>query len=385
MFSEETCYYTAKTFYGLEEILADELKQIGVEDLKVGNRAVTFKGDKQLMYKVNFNARTALSVLKPLSNFKATNEDELYKKIYEIEWDKIFTLKQTFAVETTVYSNTFTHSQFVGLKTKDAIVDYFRDKTGKRPFVDAENPDILINLHISEQLCNVSLNSSGESLYKRGYRVSSHDAPINEVLAAGLLKLSGWDGSTDFLDPMCGSGTMLIEAALMANNIAPGIYRKKFGFENWLDFDENLYRLVIDEAEENEKETNIDITGFDISPKAIGIARTNINNASLQNIINIKVADFFTENKPFEDGIIITNPPYGERIQKNDIVGFYKNIGNTLKQNYSGFTAWIISSNIDATKQLGLHASKRLKLLNSQLECTYNRYDIYEGSKKVTS
>jgi putative N6-adenine-specific DNA methylase len=374
-----------KTFYGLEEVLAVELKELGANDIQIGNRAVTFKGDLAMLYRVNLNLRTAISVLVPIATFKANNEDELYKNVFDIDWDQYIQIKKTFAVDPVVYSTIFKHSQYAALKVKDAIVDQYRKKHDRRPYVDTEKPDVLINLYISENECTLSLNSSGDPLFKRGYRSATSEAPLNEVLAAGIIKLSGWDAKTNLIDPMCGSGTILIEAALMAYGIPPGIFRSQFGFENWIDFDSELFQSISVEGEENEKDNfEFKIIGSDISPKAIGMARTNINNAFLQNKIDVFVSSFEELKKPVESGIIITNPPYGERIKPENINELYANIGNTLKKDYAGFDAWILTSNRDAMRNIALHPSQKIKLNNGALECTFNRFELYQGSKKAS-
>jgi putative N6-adenine-specific DNA methylase len=372
-----------KTFYGLEEILASELKELDAKNIRLGNRAVTVRGNKELLYRINYSLRTAVCVLKPLLTFNARNEDELYKKTLAIEWDRIFGLQQTFAIESVVYSSIFKHSQYAALKVKDAIVDQYRQKTNHRPDVDTENPDILINLHIAEEKVTLSLNSSGEPLFKRGYRIAGQQAPLNEVLAAGLIKLSGWNAHTNFIDPMCGSGTLLIEAALIANNIPPGIFRKKFSFENWPDFDHKLFHSLIN-VYKNEKPKTFEhkIIGADISPGAIKIARKNIKNAFLHNKIELCISSFEDLNPNIHLGIMITNPPYGERIKQNNIQMFYKNFGDILKKKFAGYEVWILSSNKDAMKHIGLHPSKKIKLMNGALECMYNKYEIYSGSKQ---
>jgi putative N6-adenine-specific DNA methylase len=374
----------AKTFFGLEQVLADELKALGANDIKPSNRAVAFTGNKELLYKANFHLRTAINILLPIKTFKASNEEELYAQVQKIDWEQYITQKKTFAIEPTVFSTIFKHALYASLKTKDAIVDQFRSKTGKRPFVDPENPDILINLHISETTCTLSLNSSGEPLFKRGYRSATQEAPLNEVLAAGLILLSGWKPETNFIDPMCGSGTLLIEAALIANKIPPGIFRRNFGFENWSDFDGELFNQISSEDEEVKKNDvpNGKIIGLDISPKAISIAKTNVKNASLHNSIEFKICDFNDYTPDIESGMILTNPPYGERLKLDDIQEFYEQFGSTLKRKFRNFDAWIISSNFDAMKNIGLHASKKIKLKNAALDCTFNKYEIYEGSKK---
>ena len=366
--------------FGLEEILAKELKDLGAQNIKIMNRAVSFKGDKGFMYKANLNLRTALRILKPIAHFQAHNEKELYKEICKINWWKIFNIDNTFATSATTHSDYFSHSKYASLVMKDAIADTFRKKFNARPSVNPKNPDIRINLHIAKHTCTVSLDSSGESLHKRGYKKETVIAPMNEVLAAGLILLSGWDKKSDFHDPMCGSGTILIEAALMAYNIPVNIFRKKFGFHSWQDFDNVLWKKIKEISLDKEVNYNGKITGSDYSQKAIRISKKNIENALMYDNIQIKYANFF-ETTISESTFVIFNPPYGERINL-DINNFYENIGNTLKNNYQGCTSWIISSDIENIKFIGLKPSKKIKIKNSELECSFRKFEIYKGSKK---
>ena len=324
--------FVAKTLFGLEDILANELKALGAENINILHRAVSFSGDKKLMYEVNLMSRTALRILKRVFSFKANTDAELYKKVQEVYWDKYFDADHTIAVDSSVSSEFFTHSQFVSQRVKDAIVDQFRSKTGKRPSVDLENPNFRINIHIFNDICTLSLDSSGESLHKRGYRLQMSEAPLSEVLAAGMILLSGWDGKTTFIDPMCGSGTILIEAALFASKIPPGIFRENFGFMNWRDYDPVLWKKIVDDSKENISVFTGIITGADISENAIDAAKKNIKNAEFENEIKLQISSFEKFDPPKEEGIVIMNPPYGERLKQDDIISFYKMIGNTLKQ-----------------------------------------------------
>lgn len=371
----------AKTFKGLEEVLANELTALGASEVKILNRAVSFRGDKAFMYKSNLWLRTALNVLMPIHTFKAKNEAELYKGIYDIDWSEYLTVDDSLAISSVVVSPYFNHSQFVALKAKDAIVDQFRAKVNKRPSVDTENPTLFIDVHLTEDDCVVSLDSSGESLHKRGYRVNSTIAPINEVLAAGMIMLSGWDGDSNFIDPMCGSGTLPIEAALIAYNIPPGLFRKEFGFERWKDFDADLLEEIYND-DENSRDFKFKIIGADVSAGAIRIASDNAKNAFLTNKIEFKVLSFEGHIPSVEDGMVIMNPPYGERLKKNNIDEFYQTIGNNLKRNFSQFDVWIISGNKEALDLVGLHPSKKITLYNGAIECKYQRYNMYTGSMK---
>ena len=374
-------YMLAKTMYGLEEILAEELRQLGAQNVKPINRAVSFKGDKGFMYKANLNLRTALRILKPIAHFQAHDEKELYKKICEIDWTNIFDLDATFATHATTHSEVFKHSKYASLVMKDAIADTFRKKFDKRPNVDPEMPDVSINLHIAKQTCTVSIDSSGDSLHKRGYKSDAVTAPMNEVLAAGLILLSNWNKITNFHDPMCGSGTILIEAALIAYNIPANIFRERFGFEGWQDFDEKLWATIKETSLNKEKNYSGKITGSDNFQKAVRISRTNIENALMNDIIKVMNSDFFeTEITP--GTFVIFNPPYGERIDLG-VNDFYEKVGTTLKHNYRECTICIISSDIQNMKLIGLKPSEKIKVMNGEFECSFRKFEVYEGSKKI--
>lgn len=379
--SENNSYLVAKTLKGLEEVLAGELNALGVKDVKILNRAVSFSGDKATIYKTNLHLRTALKILKPISVFKAKNEVELYKGIYNINWGDYMDVENTLSIFTVVSSQYFNHTQYVALKAKDALVDQFRNSFGKRPSIDTNNPDIHIHLHLVEDECTVLLDSSGEPLNKRGYRVNSSLAPINEVLAAGMILLSDWNAQSNFIDPMCGSGTLPIEAALIAYNIPPGIFRKQFAFEKWKDFDKDLFEEIYNEDSPKRKFEH-KIIASDISAGAVRIATDNAKNAFVQNKIEFLTQSFEKFTPPDSGGVVMMNPPYGERLKKNDIEAFYERIGNHLKKNFAGYEAWIISSNKDATKRIGLKPSRRIPLINGALECNFLRFNLYKGSKK---
>jgi len=370
----------AKTMYGLEEILADELKDLGAQNVKIQNRAVSFKGDTGFMYKANLNLRTCLRVLKPIATFQAHNEKELYNNILKIDWEKYLDLKNTFATDATTNSEIFTHSKYASLLVKDGIADFFREKYDERPNVDPKDPDITFNLHIAKHTCTVSIDSSGESLHKRGYKSNTIIAPMNEVLAAGLILLSGWDKKSNFHDPMCGSGTILIEAALIAYNIPANIFREKFGFETWKDFDLELFEKIKDVSLDKEKDFQASITGGDNFQKAVRITRENIENALMFDNIKVKNEDFF-DTKVFENSFVIFNPPYGERIELG-INEFYEKVGDSLKNNYKDCTVWLISSDLENLKMIGLKPSKKIELMNGNLKCSFREFKIYEGSKK---
>ncbi len=374
----------AKTLYGLEELLAEELRKLGASKVEIGTRNVTFEGDTGFMYKANLCCRTAIKILKPITAFNVFTEEDLYKKVYAVPWEEYMDHSGSLAVDATVFSKQFTHSKFIALKTKDAIVDRFRDREGERPDVDLEHPTLRINIHIDRNICTVSLDSSGKSLHKRGYKVASTFAPINEVLAAGMIMLSGWNGQCDFLDPMCGSGTILTEAAMIACNIPPNLNRDEFGFENWPDFDVDLFELIEDAALKKIRDFNFKIYGFDKDERSVKKAKENVKSANLQEFIEIKTQDFFTSEKMSDKYMfLVFNPPYDERLSVDDVKEFYGSIGNTLKRNYPGTQAWIITSNMEALKSVGLRPSKRIKLYNGKLESKFVKYDLYEGSKKA--
>jgi putative N6-adenine-specific DNA methylase len=373
----------AKTFNGLEPVLAKELEELGAWNINILKRAVSFDSNKELLYKSNFCLRTALRILQPICTFRARNENELYKKVMEFDWSAFMNNDQTFAIDAVVYSDFFTHSQYVALKTKDAIVDQFREKTGRRPSISLENPNLLINVHVSQDRFTLSLDSSCEPLNRRGYRTGEHKAPINESLAAGLLLLAGWNKNIPLIDPMCGSGTILLEAAMIAGNIPPGIKRDNYGFMRWNNFDAELWKKVKDETLAKIEQPRVKIMGSDIDMKSVDIARQSALDFNLKSYITFTCRPFEDLTPDSKVGMVITNPPYGERIRPDDIINLYKTIGNTLKKNFQGFDAWIISSNFQALKHIGLKPSAKHLLFNGALECKYERFSLYEGSMKV--
>ena len=375
--------FTAKTFAGLEEVLAAELENIGVKDIQIIKRGVQFRGDKEDLYKVNYLSRTALRILQPISVFEAKDDHELYEKVKKIDWQKVFNLDQTFNINAHVFHSNLDHSQYVALKTKDAIVDQFREATGKRPWVGRDEADIYIDVHISQDLCTISLDSSGESLHKRGYRIGADKAPINEVLAAGMIQLTGWKGEKDFYDPMCGSATIPIEAAMLAMNIPAGYYRKHFSFMNWAGYDDELFRKVKEEADLQMGELNCRILASDRSEKAIGIAKRNLRNAGLHKDVEVQVQYFDNVKPEKQEGILVFNPPYGIRMEeRGELRDLYRGIGDVLKQNFSGFEAWIITSNMEVAKFIGLRTSAKIILFNGPLESRFIKFELYQGSRK---
>lgn len=375
----------AKTQLGLEEVLAEELKQLGAMDVEVLNRAVSFVGDIGFMYKANLNLRTAIRILKPVFNFTARKDVELYEKALELDWQKYISVDNTIAVNAVVHSDFFNHSHYVALKVKDAIVDYFRNITkGRRPDVDTKNPDIRINIHVSNDKCTLSLDSSGESLHKRGYRHATNEAPISEVLAAGLILLSDWDRKSDFLDPMCGSGTILIEAAMIACNIPPALHRKKFCFMNWNNFDEPLWDKIKEVSMNKVSDFEGRIIGCDRAFASIRKAQENIKDAMLDDMIEVKRANFVRKPELLPNGgTILFNPPYGERLNV-DTHELYTSIGDTFKKNYAGCSAWLITSDMEAVNSIHLKHTRRIKIFNGNLECRFLKYEMYDGSKKLS-
>lgn len=371
----------AKTFMGLEPVLAQELTQLGANNVQIGRRMVSFTGDKKMMYMANFHLHTAIKILKPIKHFTARSADDVYEEIKKIDWSQYLDVKKCFAVDSVVFSEEFRHSKFVSYKVKDAIVDQFREKTGQRPNISVANPDIRLNMHIAEDKCTLSLDSSGESLHRRGYRQESVEAPLNEVLAAGMILTTGWKGDTDFIDPMCGSGTLLVEAALIAKNMAPGLFRKEYAFEKWNDYDQDLFDEIYND-ESQEREFAHHIYGYDIDMKAVNTARLNAKAAGLSSCITVECADFKDFKQPKEKAIMITNPPYGERISTPNLLGTYKMIGDTLKQQFKDNEAWVLSYREECFAQIGLRPSIKYPLFNGSLECEFRKYQMFDGRLK---
>lgn len=376
----------AKTFKGLEQVLAKELIELGANNVQIERRAVSFTGDLRMLYTANFCLRTASRVLVPIATFKAKKTDDIYEQVKALNWAEYMTPKTTFQIDATVYSDLFRHSQFITYRVKDAIVDYWMEHGGVRPSVQLTNPDIYLNIHIAGDSVTLSLDSSGESLHKRGYRVANTQAPINEALAAGMLLLAGWQGQGDFYDPMCGSGTLLIEAALIARNIAPGIYRKGFAFEKWANFDADLFEDIYSD-DSRERDFQHKIYGSDAGFYAVQAATKNIESANLQRDIEVKqirVQELRLAERNTEGALVMINPPYGERLaQDKDVLRLYQDMGTTLKHQFNGATAWIISSNEEALKCIGLRPAKRVRLMNGDLECLFNQYELFKGDRKT--
>ncbi len=373
----------AQTLFGLEEVLCTELAELGARRIERHNRAVRFTGDRACMYRANLCLRTALRILVPINSFSVRHEKDLYDAVHAMPWGTFMDVSDTFAVHCTLNSDLFTHSQFLALKAKDAIADHFRDRSGIRPNVDVDMPTLRIVLHVHGDRCTVSLDSSGTSLHQRGYRDQTNLAPINEVLAAGMILLSKWDKQGTLVDPMCGSGTILIEAAMLAYNIPPNHDRAQFGFERWKDFDAALWNRVYDEAMAQVRMNGPVIIGGELSPHVARKAIANIHNAGLEEFITVNTCPFAELEAPEGPGVLIINPPYGERMDKDeDINAVYKMIGDTLKRKWAGWTAWVITSNLEAAKFIKLTPKPKIKLYNGALDCRFLRYELYAGSRR---
>ncbi len=370
----------AKTFQGLEGVLSDELTALGAQEVTQGTRMVAFKGDKEMMYRANFALRTALRILKPIYKFQSTDADDLYEQVKRYNWEDLMTENSTFSIDCTVFSDTFRHSRFVTYRVKDAIADYFMERCGKRPSIRLNSPDYQLNVHINGTDVTLSLDSSGEPLYKRGWRVAQTDAPINEVLAAGIIKLSGWDGQSNLVDPMCGSGTFLVEAALIATNMAPGLYRKEYAFQHWPDYDADLFNEIYND-DSGEREFNHKIYGYDILGKAVATSHANVKNAGLSQYIEVDRIPIEEQQEAPSKGVLITNPPYGERLTSDDLPRLYATLGEKLKKVYVGYDCWLIcGSNKELIDSLGLKASLHYPLLNGDIPCELREYVIFDGS-----
>jgi 23S rRNA (guanine2445-N2)-methyltransferase len=372
----------AKTLFGLEGVLAEEIRELGGTDIQILTRAVRYVGDQELLYKSNYLLRTAIKVLKPIASFRIFNDHQLYRHVKRVEWEKLLGLQETFAIDAVTNSEIFRHSKYIALKSKDAVVDRFREVHGARPNVDTRDPDLRIHIHIDDKECTVSLDSSGASLEKRGYKTEQTEAPMSEVLAAGIILLTDWDRKSSFIDPMCGSGTLPIEAAQMASGIPAGSWRS-FAFEKWRDFDRGLWKRIKDEAAAGIQSPECDIMGLDIDSRAVSIAESNARRGGVDQYVKFAKADFLTSQPALEGGVLVMNPPYGERLDEtDDIARFYGEIGTHFKHHFSGRNAWMLSSNYSALKNVGLRPTRKIKLFNGQLECSLRKYELYTGSKR---
>ncbi|HUX96272.1 MAG TPA: THUMP domain-containing protein [Bacteroidales bacterium] len=377
--------FVAKTLYGLEQVLAREIVGLGASAVQTANRAVLFEGDRYLLYKANYCARTALSFLMPVTDFRIKSKEDLYKGCSRVSWEQYLDADMTFSVVPVINSKLFSHTGYAGLVVKDAIADYFRKRSGRRPSVSQKDPDLLVNLHLSGDRVSLSLDSSVVPLFKRGYRLEQTAAPLNEALAAGILLISGWNAQSAILDPMCGSGTIPIEAAMIACKIPAGRYRKSFGFQKWKDFDEAIFQKVKEDSDREITESPVSINASDISPDAITLAKANIKRAGLENSIKVQISDF-KDLKAIDDQVVVViNPPYGQRLNPEDLDSVYGMIGSTLKHNFNGNTAWVITSNRESLKKVGLKPAEKHTLFNGALECILLKYDLYQGSRKTES
>lgn len=372
--------FVATTLAGLEEVLAAEIKELGGENVRILRRAVAFNGGTSLLYKLNFSLRTAIRILLNIKTIRLSSESDLYNGVYQLPWQDYFKSGKTIAVKAAMNSSFFDNSHYVELKVKDAIVDKLRDKTGRRPDVNAREPDISIHVHLHNKMADISLDSSGIPLFKRGYRLDGYEAPLNEVLAAGMILMTGWKGDSDFMDPMCGSGTLAIEAAMIAKGIPPGVLRKSFAFQNWLDYDESLYHRVVENLMVS-REFKHKVYASDISADALRAAGKNVREALLEDVIDLSRKDFFETRPVSGDGMIVLNPPYGERIIQENINDFYEKIGNHLKSAYPGYKAWILSANHSAIRYIGLKPFRKISLLNGKLDCRYLGFDLFRGKR----
>ncbi len=371
-----------KTFFGLEELLAEEVTKLGGQHVQVHKRSVGCEGDLEFLYKANYNLRLALKVLVPVYQFQARNEQQLYDQVMKHDWSKYLKVDQTFAIDNTVFSEFFRHSKYAALKTKDAIVDQFRNKMGQRPSVDIKRPDIQLDLYALKDQFTISLDSSGDTLNRRGYREPGHEAPLNEVLAAGLLQLAGWNKQIPLIDPMCGTGTILIEAAMMGQNIPPQINRHDFGFKNWTNYHPSIWNKVVAEGRAGIRKAPLDISGGDIDGKSVQAANKSLRKFKLKDMVKTQQLAFEDHRPKTPQGMIVCNPPYGERIGRTNTNEFYKTISDVLKKNFDGFDAWLLSSNMEAFKHLKLRASKKIVLFNGSLECKFQKYEMYKGSRE---
>lgn len=374
----------ATTLFGLEEVLAGELESIGAKSVRIHNRAVSFGGDVAMMYRANYHLRTALRILKSLNSFPARNEDDVYSGIRKMQWERHMDSRDTIAVDTVLLSKRYKHSGFISQRVKDGIVDRFRDRTGKRPSVDLKNPNLRIHIHLNDTHCTVSLDSSGESLHRRGYRTQPYRAPLNEVLAAGMILLSDWSPQQAFLNPMCGSGTLCIEAGMIARGLPGGYYRSSFGFQKWSNYDAVLFESIRREKYFDVHD-DFRILACDLAFPAIEAAQQNLARAGLLGKVNLKKSAFDSWDTGLREGVLIMNPPYGERLEETGLTELYRNIGDTLKKKFAGFQAWILSGNPEALKNLGLRTGKKMTLYNGPIQCKYNYYDLYEGSRKIVN
>ena len=374
---------TIKTIYGAEEVLKEELNELGYSELTVLNRAVQLMGTWKDVYFLNLHLRCAMSILVEIKQFRIRDEKDLYKQCMKIDWTSYFSGDKTFAVKGAVQSNLFSHTQFPFLLVKDAIVDTFRDKYGDRPDVNLKSPQLVFDLYIRDANCTLSINTSGLPLFHRGYRIDTGEAPINEVTAAVLVRMSGWYRKSTFVDPFCGSGTLLIEAALLAANIPSLIERQHFAFKNLLNYQPEIWNEIQEAANFRCKGFDFQILGSDIDSESMLRTKRNLRGLPIGRFVEVSTASFDEVKKPAENGVLICNPPYGERIGESKAVEeMYEALGDWFKNELKGFDCWVISSNQEALKRIGLKPDKKIKLYNGDLECSYRKFSIFDGFKK---
>jgi len=373
----ETFPLVAKTLFGLEQVLAEELIALGAEDVTLGRRLANFSGGRRLLYRANLCCRTAIRVLLPIGTFMAENEESLYRGVQQIDWARFLDRAGSLAIDPVVHNSFLTHSLFAAQLAKDAIVDQFRSRTGERPSVDRDDPDLRINLHLNANRVTVYLDSSGNSLHKRGYRAATGEAPINEVLAAGILRLAQWDGSSPLADFMCGSGTFVIEAALLTRNVAPGLIRKRYGYMRWPDFDRTLHEDLLAEARAMRSERfDFAVIGSDLDEHVIELARRNARQAGVENDVRFEVASFDSVSPPGTSGLLVTNPPYDERLRLSKMEGVYARLGAALRRNWAGWRACIFTGNLEAAQHMGMKSKRTLTLFNGPIECRLFEFDL---------
>ncbi len=381
--SKDNVTITLKTFFGLEEVLKEELEELGYSDIKILNRAVQVQGTWRDVYFLNLNIRCAITVLVEIESFFVRSEEDLFKKASKIDWTKYFDIDKTFAVKGAVFSDIFNHTQYPFLLVKDAIVDTFREKYKERPDVNVKAPQVLFDVYINDKNVTISLNTSGVPLFQRGYRQTAGEAPLNEVVAASLIRMSGWDRKSNFIDPFCGSGTLLIEAGMLAANIPSNIERQHYAFKNFLNYNPSVWNEVYEEANSKCSSLPCNIVGYDIEPDMIMKAKRNLRGVAVGRFINAEISSF-QEIKNIEDapGVMVTNPPYGERIGDN-IEEMYSELGDFMKGSMKGYVCWVISASEEGFKSIGLRPERRIKLYNGDLECSFRKFSIYEGSKRA--
>lgn len=371
--------YFATVARGLETLAAQELEQLGANAVEPGFCGVAFAGDRPLLYRVNLWARLPFRILMKVHEFPCQDAEDLYRGIQTIDWSQYLTPDLTLAVNVTGKSEQLNHTHFTALQVKTAIVNQQQERQGDRSDVELQSPDVQISVHIEPDVCLVSLDSSGQSLHRRGYRPAVGSAPLKESLAAALIQLSGWQPEQMFYDPLCGSGTLPLEASLKALNIAPGLFRERFGFETWLDADPDLLEKLIRTAKARQRESlPAPIWGSDRNANVIEQAIANAGNCGVLNHIYFASIDLEDVAAPADSGVVFCNPPYGERLGRDsDLGAFYKRLGDVLKQRFKGWTAFVLSGNKELAQSIGLRSSQRFAVYNGTLPCQLMKYELY--------